>query len=412
MKQNFENIVREHTGWIYRYIRGKVSDREIAEDLTQEVWLRAYRAYDSYTEDGRLRHWLMRIAQNTVMEYCRKPMTLNFVSLDAEGNETDALLGRLADPESGNPEEKLIQRELIADVLAAIERLPEKHRMVMTYRYIWDLSVSETARRMNIPEGSVKSAAHYAIGKIKKDLNIENGGIRKGKNSMECREAYKYLFIYALGKLNDGKRAEVEKHLRECETCRDIAEALGKLMEHLPKENPGSMTHYCISFPEVGCSYTGVCVEIPDADRLNAILAEWQGQIPEGENWMCSGHGRGIEKIAEFLNEGEEIRFRSEFPEDDPEHIFCRVTYLPKLYRRNWQYSAYLNTGRKEVCGKEVNCLGNNAYSALYQAVPKQHGKLVMKRGNGFIDCGSYTFAYTGRYIADEETLRLQYTFE
>jgi len=54
--------------------------------LSQKVWLRAYRAYDSYTEDGRLRHWLMRIAQNTVKGYFRRPMIVNCVSLE-DGDE-------------------------------------------------------------------------------------------------------------------------------------------------------------------------------------------------------------------------------------------------------------------------------------------------------------------------------------
>jgi len=410
MKQNFDDIVLENTAWIYKYIRSRTDSREIAEDLAQEVWLKAFRAYDSYIEDGRLRRWLMRIAQNTVRSYYAEPVIISCISLDSRDDNTDPLIEYLADESLEDPEEKLLHNELVSDVLAAIEKLPEKHRSVMTYRFVYDLSVSETAQRMNIPEGSVKSAAHYAIEKIKKELKIDEIPNRKGDRMMDCRETYKYLFVYALGKLDDDKRAEIKKHLDECEKCRDMAEALEKLIPHLPKADGDGTSHYCISFPEIGNSYSAVCIEIENYEELNKILAKRNGVIPDDENWMNSGHGSSLEKIGEFLNEGEEIFFRSEQSSDNPGYVFCKVTYLPKLYHKTWQYSSYISI-KEETFGKDHNHLGCDAHTALYQAVPENHGKLKMKRGNGFIDCGKHTFAYAESYLRAEDTLYLEYTF-
>ena len=69
MKQNFENVVKENTSWILAYVRKSAKDISLAEDIVQEIWLKAYRAYDSYDECGRLKAWLARIAKNTVYRF-------------------------------------------------------------------------------------------------------------------------------------------------------------------------------------------------------------------------------------------------------------------------------------------------------------------------------------------------------
>ena len=69
IKQAFESVVAENTAWLYRYVRQRLRNPTIAEDLTQEIWIKAFRAYPSYTESGQLRGWLLRIAKNTINSY-------------------------------------------------------------------------------------------------------------------------------------------------------------------------------------------------------------------------------------------------------------------------------------------------------------------------------------------------------
>lgn len=411
MKKTFDDIVRDNTPWIFNYIRGKTNSRETAEDLTQEVWLRAFRAYDSYTEDGRLRRWLMRIAQNTVRSYFSEPVIVSCISLDDSDDDTDPLLAYLADESSADPEEKLIRRELVSEILDVIGTLPEKHRTVMTYRFIYDLSVSETAQRMNIPEGSVKSASHYAIGKIKKELKIEES-TKKGDHTMECREVYKYLFVYALGKLDEGKRAEIKKHLDGCAECRDMAEALEKLIPHLPKENEDSMVHFIIEFPAVQVSYTGHGFEINEHETINAMLKEKNGVIGDNENYMGFRFSKNLELLGQFINQGEEIDFFIYTKEGDDWRKYVKNTYIPRVYPYMWGYASFADLDETMCYGKTSNCFRKAVYSAIYQAVPKNHGKLRMKRGNGFIDCSTYTFAYSARYLVSSEAIHLKYTYE
>lgn len=410
MKKQFDDIVRDNTPWIFNYIRGKTNSRETAEDLTQEVWLRAFRAYDSYTEDGRLRRWLMRIAQNTVRSYFSEPLIVSCISLDDSDDDTDPLLAYLADESSADPEEKLIRRELVSEILDVIGTLPEKHRTVMTYRFIYDLSVSETAQRMNIPEGSVKSASHYAIGKIKKELKIEEIA-KKGDHTMECREVYKYLFVYALGKLDEGKRAEIKKHLDGCAECRDMAEALEKLIPHLPKAEGNETTHFSITFPQNKITFVGFAMFCENYEELNEALEVRKGIIPEEEIWLQSGFGDGLELLGVFLNEGEECGFVTYPNKYTNKGKQLKATYVPRVYEYTWQYHTYLSDYDK-CFGSTNNNFGSDVYSAIYQAVPQNHGKLKMKRGNGFIACGAHTFAYAERYVSGDETIHLEYTYE
>ena len=58
MKAPFETVVEENTAWLFALVRKHTGNRETAEDLVQEIWIRAFRVYDSYCENGRLRHWL------------------------------------------------------------------------------------------------------------------------------------------------------------------------------------------------------------------------------------------------------------------------------------------------------------------------------------------------------------------
>lgn len=69
MKSDFDVVVRENTAWILAYVRQRISNRSLAEDIVQEIWMKAFRAYDGYVEDGRLRPWLMRITRNALSNH-------------------------------------------------------------------------------------------------------------------------------------------------------------------------------------------------------------------------------------------------------------------------------------------------------------------------------------------------------
>lgn len=416
IKQDFENVVLENMPWVLRYVRSKVRNTDVAEDLTQEIFLKAFRAYDSYCDDGKIKPWLMRIAQNHVRNHFSRDGRITFISLDAGDDEEDPLYTYL--PGGDTPEEEYLRKELSESVLSAVARLPERQRQIIMYRYIDDMKVSEISALMKIPAGTVKSAAHYALAGLRRDLGVAENKKRKGDRKMDCKDIYKYLFIYANGTISDENRKKVEEHIAGCRACADIVTALKKLIPTMTFGLEDEMTHFLIDFPELNISYCGMRCEIPDYERLNKRLEELNGVIPENERWFASGFGKKSQLLARFDNEGNEIEFR--IVEQDEFHYEARATKMKKVFRYMWDYDMYSDTTEGITQSKEApnlyrggmkNFFGSDVKTALYQAIPGKAENVRIKRGNGVIDCGTYKFPYVDRYVTGDETISLDYSF-
>lgn len=418
IKQNFETVVRENTAWLLSLVRSRLHNKELAEDIVQEIWIKAFRAYDFYYNDGRLKPWLARIAQNHLRNYFSQSGRMQIISLDSDSDENESLY--LALPSGSDTEEEYLNNELVSEVLRIIAGLPEQQKQVITYRFINGLSLEETAQTMRIPEGSVKSKTHYALDKIKKQLGIGTIKNQKGEFIMECKDIYKYLFMYANRTLSEENKAIVRNHLSDCKACADIVSALEKLIPHMTYAKEDEMSHFLIDFPSINLSFCGMKYEIKDFERLNEILESRNGKIPENETWLVSGFSKCNTLIGMFDNEGNEIKFT--VFESDSSHYRTKATYLKKVYRYMWPYQVFSSQNSPNMVsrskeapnlyyGSMHNCLGSPAKSALYQAVPGNTENIRIKRGNGVLDCGTYKFPYVDRYVTEEERISLDYSF-
>ena len=382
--------------------------------MLQEIMLKAYKAYDDYIENGTFKSWLLRIASNYLNNYYSRN-SVECLSLDYEDEEFDSLYGYLSSDEL-SPEEKLIHDELISNVMLQVSKLPTKQRQMITYRYFYDMSIEEISTKMNIPKGTVKSTTYYAIETLRKHFNVDT----KGEKIMECKEIYKYLFVYSNGTIQPDHKKLVEEHIKTCPKCKDIVVALRKLIPTMVFALEDEMTYFCVSFPELQLAYTGIRYEVENFEQCKKAIEEWKGHIPDEENNMSSGFTKNCQLIARFDNEGNEIKMK--IYQETETHYRAKPIFYKKIFKYMWNYDVYENKvansdirKSKEApnlyYGSYNNNLGANAKSALYQAIPKEAENIRIKRGNGVIDCDTYKFAYVDRYVTEEENIRLEFSF-
>ena len=157
----FSTIYREYAERIFRYIYLRVRQAEQAEDLTQEVFLKALRSIHSYHYEGKsFINWLYRIAHNLIIDYYRQTNNRFLVPLD----ET-IMTGE-------DPADRVEQMLGMSAIKKEVEKLPPRQREVISLRFESELSVAETALYAGITEGSVKKLQHEAILKLKSRMSM------------------------------------------------------------------------------------------------------------------------------------------------------------------------------------------------------------------------------------------------
>ncbi len=169
-KRAFELLVLKYQRKLGRLLSRFVRDPTEVEDVTQEAFIKAYRALPSFRGDSAFYTWLYRIGINTAKNYLvalgrRAPTTTSFDNEEAEAFE-DA--DQLRD--SNTPERELEGKEIAATVNRAMDALPADLRTAITLREIEGLSYEEIANVMNCPVGTVRSRIFRARDAIAAEL--------------------------------------------------------------------------------------------------------------------------------------------------------------------------------------------------------------------------------------------------
>jgi RNA polymerase sigma factor (sigma-70 family) len=151
----YANIVDRFRDQIYHFIFRMVKDKAQADDLTQETFIKAFRALASFNSDYAFSTWLYKIAANNCIDYFRKKK-LTTMSLDTPLKVKDGELQRDFPVEEQGPESELISKEQTSYIRIAIDTLPEKYKEAIMLRHSQDKSYEEIAEKLAIPLGTVK----------------------------------------------------------------------------------------------------------------------------------------------------------------------------------------------------------------------------------------------------------------
>jgi RNA polymerase sigma-70 factor, ECF subfamily len=153
----------EHAAALWGFCLHLTGDRARAEDVAQETLLRAWQHTDVLDEArGSVRSWLFTVARNIVIDEWRSKRFQNERATDQVPEPDDAV----------DQTDTLLQSWVVAD---AITQLSNEHRAVLLECYYRGRSVAEAARRLGVPEGTVKSRTHYALRALR--LALEEMGV-------------------------------------------------------------------------------------------------------------------------------------------------------------------------------------------------------------------------------------------
>lgn len=159
---DFEKIYNEHADPIFRYCFFRVSSREVAKDLTQEVFIRTWRSFEKGQQILNVKAFLYKVASNLVIDHYRKHKEVSLDLLKEKGFDF---------VNEGRQAPDFLDLELVS---REIQKLPEKYQQVVSMRYIEDMSPKEIADIIGASENSASVLIHRGIKMLKKNLNVED----------------------------------------------------------------------------------------------------------------------------------------------------------------------------------------------------------------------------------------------
>lgn len=166
----FGELVVRYQDRLYNSVYHMAGNERDAEDIAQDVFLRAYEGLRGFRQEAKFSTWLFGIMLNTVRNFWRRqgrrPAAL---SLDATAQDGQSSFSDPPSPHDG-PQETNVREERVARVRAAIDELDEESREILVLRDIEGFSYTELAEVLELPLGTVKSRLYRARAGLKKKL--------------------------------------------------------------------------------------------------------------------------------------------------------------------------------------------------------------------------------------------------
>jgi len=161
----YRELIRRYERPVFSLVLGMVRDRQLAEDLSQETFIKALNAIGSYRPEYKFSSWIFKIANNAAIDHLRR-RELDTLSLDgaphaATPEEIEATALQVGD-KGETPLEELEARELGSAIERAIAQLRPEYRACILLRHVEGLAYEEIAQSLDLPLGTVKTYIHRA----------------------------------------------------------------------------------------------------------------------------------------------------------------------------------------------------------------------------------------------------------
>jgi RNA polymerase sigma-70 factor (ECF subfamily) len=170
---DFDAVVRENQRRIYRFFLLTFRDESVADDMTQECFIRAFTSRESFRGDAKVSTWLLRIAMNLATDRQRSRRNAfwkSLMSLETEDETQTDVLDRVA--VSARIEEGMLANEKLQKVWSAVATLPMRQRQLFVLRFVEEMAISEIVEATGLRPGTVKAHLHKAVYSVRRKVTI------------------------------------------------------------------------------------------------------------------------------------------------------------------------------------------------------------------------------------------------
>ncbi|MGJ9382744.1 RNA polymerase sigma factor SigX [Salipaludibacillus neizhouensis] len=182
MRSEFDRLYTAYHHQLFQYLFYMVRNREVAEDLVQEVYIKVLHSFETFEGKSSEKTWLYSVAKHVGIDWIRKQSRKKrkWEGKEYEWSEREFEIK----DQSPLPEEVLLQKDEVQQVYRVLKTCTEDQQQVVLLRYVQSLSISETADILGWTESKVKTTQHRAIKTLQKNLE-------EVEETLEVKEAKK-----------------------------------------------------------------------------------------------------------------------------------------------------------------------------------------------------------------------------
>ena len=171
----FEKLLQKYLKPVFNFLCQLVRDRNIAEDLAQETFVKVWKNMRRFDSDKKFKTWVFAIAKNTAFDFFKKKKTIPFsVFADEDGNNPLEEINGDDSPAGELPDEILMKKDLTRELDEKLEQIPEKYKIILLMRYKEDFSLGEISEILGKPYNTIKSSHSRALFQLKKVFMEDN----------------------------------------------------------------------------------------------------------------------------------------------------------------------------------------------------------------------------------------------
>jgi RNA polymerase sigma-70 factor (ECF subfamily) len=165
----FKQLLFRHKDKVFRFIKLKVKDVDLANDVFQDVFIKVINTIKSgtYNEEGKFLPWVMRIAHNLIIDHFRRNARFKHVSESTSLKEDFNVFSTLSS-DNKNIEEQITTKELLDQMVSLVDYLPSSQKKILNMRIFQDMSFKEIAEAENISINTALGRMRYALLNIRK----------------------------------------------------------------------------------------------------------------------------------------------------------------------------------------------------------------------------------------------------